>query len=72
MSETTKPDMQLLSKADVMREFGYPKHQLDADVETGKLPHFWSSGHYGRCYIPRKAVEARIAELTAIAGKKSR
>jgi hypothetical protein len=71
MSDTTKPDMQLLSKADVIREYGYPKHQLNADIEAGAIAHF-RSDEWGRYYIPRKAVEDRITALSAIKGKVSR
>lgn len=56
--------LELLSKADIMRLFKYPEHQLDADLRDGKLPFFMSKAYYGRYYIPRKAVEERILELT--------
>jgi hypothetical protein len=66
------PTHELLSKADVIREYKYPRRQLDADLKAGKIPYFTStyeppSGRYispGRVYIPRHAIERRIDELT--------
>lgn len=64
-------DLQLLSKTDVIREYRFPKAQLDKDIATGAIKHFWSTPlangeGYGRCYIPRRAVEQRIAELAGL------
>ena len=61
-------DMELLSKADVLREYRYPKHQLDADLESKALKAFSTTDGYGggRWYIPRVAVEQRIAELAGL------
>jgi hypothetical protein len=64
------PTHELLSKADVIREYRYPRRQLDADLEAGKIPYFTSTGEpvgrfgVGRTYIPRHGVERRIDELT--------
>lgn len=65
-------DMELLSKADVMREYRYPKDHLDRDLASGKLPYFTSDdpkiprSWVTRYYIPRVAVEKRLRELSGM------
>lgn len=61
---------ELLSKAAVIREYGFPEHQLDADLRAGKISHFTASGEpvtfpsvNTRYFIPRAAIERRIREL---------
>ena len=62
-----KPDMELMSKAQVMREYNYPKEQLDKDLAGKHLKHFRADDHpqypTGVYYIPRAAVEQRLREL---------
>lgn len=59
-------DCELLSKADVMREYKYPRAQLEQDLRSGKINSFRQDGYgWGRLYIPRYAVENRIRELAA-------
>lgn len=59
-------DCELLSKADVMREYKYPRAQLEIDLDSGKIAYFRNKQYgWGRLYIPRYAVENRIRELAA-------
>jgi hypothetical protein len=68
-------DWQLLTKADVIREYRYPENLLAADIKSGDLPAFLADGSspkgreylYGaRYYIPRIAVERRIAVMAGM------
>lgn len=69
---------ELLSKAQVIREYGFPEAQLDADLRAGKIPYFTSTGERitddnamyftGRHYIPRGGIEARIREMARMDG----
>ena len=55
---------ELLSRADIVRQYRYPKSLLDQDITTGRLPSFSFGTYYAsRVYVPRYAVEARIEEL---------
>lgn len=65
---------ELLSKADVIRQYGYPAHLLDADLLAGRIAAFLADGTppsqattlYGaRYYIVRGSVEERIAALAS-------
>lgn len=60
---------ELLTKAQVIREYHYPRLELDTDVAKGTIPAFKSS-EWGRWLIPRYGVEARIKALAEERGKK--
>ena len=70
---------ELMSKAQVMREYGFPEHQLEDDLLSGAIAYFTSTGKRvkphmyftGRFYIPRYAVERRIEELASAPDKGS-
>lgn len=70
---------ELLSKAQVIREYGFPKAQLDADIKAGKVAYFQAGYDYdlgegetvfigSRYYIVRASVEQRIRELARMDG----
>jgi hypothetical protein len=72
---TERNDHELLSKAQVIREYGFPKAQLDADIKAGNIAYFQAGYDFdlgdgktsfigSRYYIVRASVEARIRELT--------
>ncbi len=61
---------ELLSKSDVIREYRYPEWKLREDLAAGRIQHFRPDG-WGRFYIPRWAVEARIAELVTAKTEKT-
>jgi hypothetical protein len=63
MSRTPQRDRshELLTKADVVRQYRYPLGQLNDDIKQGLLPCFYIA--MTRYYIPRQAIEARITEL---------
>lgn len=63
MSERQDRACELLTKADVVRQYRYPRALLDDDIRKQRLNCFFSE--YSRYYIPRHEIERRINELTA-------
>lgn len=61
MSERQDRECELLTKADVVRQYRYPLAQLNDDIKQGRIRCFCYP--MSRFYIPREAIEARIREL---------
>lgn len=61
------PSLELLSKTQIIREYGYPSALLDDDIAKGRLKSIAPDTRPGYCsggrrYIPRLQVENLIRE----------
>lgn len=63
MSERQDRACELLTKADVVRQYRYPRALLDDDIRKKRINCFFYQ--YSRYYIPRHEIERWINELTA-------
>jgi hypothetical protein len=61
MSKQQDRACELLTKAEVVRQYRYPRALLDDDIRKRRINCFFTE--YSRYYIPRHEIERRINEL---------